>query len=107
MSEKKQTVNEGLGISEEWDAINERRLKNDLSDTDTISDAMESAIRRIKSSEFGDDSNYEISEYEKKIMYSGWALHSIMSEARMQSSGGPLMGSILGDILGKMRGEEE
>ena len=106
MSEKKQTVYGGLGISEDWDAINERKLKNDLTDTDTVSDAMESAIRRIRESEFGESSN-EVSEYEKKIMYSGWMMHSIMSEARMGSLSGPLMGSILGDILGRMKGEEE
>ena len=40
-------------------------------------------------------------------MYSGWMMHSIMSEARMGSLSGPLMGSILGDILGRMKGEEE
>lgn len=106
MSEKKQTVYEGLGISEDWDAINERKLKNDLTDTDTVSDAMESAIRRIRESEFGESSN-EVSEYEKKIIYSGWMMHSIMSEARMGSLSGPLMGSILGDILGRMKGGEE
>jgi len=83
MSEKNQTITGGLGISDEgyFDKTTSR-VKKKLQDLDTISDALESVAEEVRDEEFG-ESNLRVSEYEKKLILSGFIMGCIRSEVEM------------------------
>ena len=82
MSKENETITGGLGIKEEYFDIAKDRVIKKLKDLDTISDALESVAEEVRDEEFG-DSNFRVSEYEKKLILSGFIMGCVRSEAHM------------------------
>ena len=82
MSKENQTITGGLGIKEEYFDIAKDRVLKKLKDLDTVSDALESVAEEVRDEEFG-DSNFRVSEYEKKLILTGFIMGCVSSEARM------------------------
>ena len=82
MSKENQTITGGLGIKEEYFDIAKDRVIKKFKDLDTISDALESVAEEVRDEEFG-DSNFRVSEYEKKLILSGFIMGCVRSEAHM------------------------
>ena len=82
MSKENETITGGLGIKEEYFDIAKDRVLKKLKDLDTVSDALESVAEEVRDEEFG-DSNFRVSEYEKKLILSGFIMGCVRSEAHM------------------------
>ena len=82
MSKENETITGGLGIKEEYFDIAKDRVIKKLKDLDTVSDALESVAEEVRDEEFG-DSNFRVSEYEKKLILSGFIMGCVRSEAHM------------------------
>jgi hypothetical protein len=82
MSEKNQTITGGLGIREGYFEVAQERVVKKLKDLDTISDALEAVAEEIRDEEFG-ESNLRVSDYEKKLILSGFIMGCVRSEAQM------------------------
>ena len=82
MSKENETITGGLGIKEEYFDIAKDRVIKKFKDLDTISDALESVAEEVRDEEFG-DSNFRVSEYEKKLILSGFIMGCVRSEAHM------------------------
>lgn len=67
---EKETVAEGLGVDEEWSLINVHRTQKWIAESETLSEAIEKAIKSVKQDEFGEISG-SLSEYEKKLVLTG------------------------------------
>lgn len=65
-----ETVAEALGIDEEWSLVNVHRTKKWVSDSKTLSEAIEKAVNSVKTEEFGETTG-NISAYEKKLILTG------------------------------------
>ena len=82
MSEKNQTITGGLGIQEGYFEAAQERVVKKLKDLDTISDALEAVAEEIRDEEFG-ESNLRVSDYEKKLILTGFIMGCVRSEAHM------------------------
>jgi hypothetical protein len=82
MAEKNQTITGGLGIREGYFEVAQERVVKKLKDLDTISDALEAVAEEIRDEEFG-ESNLRVSDYEKKLILSGFIMGCVRSEAQM------------------------
>lgn len=82
MSEKTQTITGGLGLKEGYfDEAKDLVLKK-LKDLDTISDALEAVAEVVRDEELG-ETNFRVSDYEKKLILSGFIMGCVRSEAEM------------------------
>jgi hypothetical protein len=83
MSKENQTITGGLGIKEEgyFEFTRERVLKK-LKELDTISDVLEAVAEGVRDDEFG-EANLRVSDYEKKLILSGFIAGCIRSEVEM------------------------
>jgi len=83
MSKNNETITGGLGIQDEkyFDAARERVVSK-LKDLDTISEALEAVAEEVRDEEFG-ESNLRVSDYEKKLILSGFIMGCVRAEAQM------------------------
>lgn len=134
MSKKQETITEGLGIGDDkyFDLTRERVTKK-LESLKTLSDVLEQVAEEVRDEEFG-ESNFRISQYEKKLMLSGFLVGCVRAEAKMDElktllemlmlakslgkngEGEEIFGGVINagdmpkelrDLLGKLRGGEE
>jgi len=98
-----QTINEALGISDEWKTKKERELKELLKNHNAISQILIENAKLIKHECFGE--NYEISEYEIKLMYGSYLICSIIHDSKMEAAQSALL-STLFSTLAKRSSEE-
>lgn len=96
--EKEKTISEALNISDEWVVENESRIEDALLEMETVSDCMENLIMQIKTEEFG-KGDYEISDYERKILFAGYLIGQLVVRQREAAR----MGSLIGHILQQSR----
>lgn len=82
MSKNNETITGGLGIREEYFETASNRAKKKLQDLDTISEALEAVAEEIRDEEFG-ESNLRVSDYEKKLVLSGFIMGCLRAEAQM------------------------
>jgi hypothetical protein len=80
MEKDKTTISGGLGIGERFFEKAQEMVLNKLKAFDTISDALESAAEGIRDEELG-ESNLKVSDYEKKLILSGYIMGSIRATA--------------------------
>jgi hypothetical protein len=83
MSKQNQTITGGLGIKDEgyFDFSKERVLKK-LKELDTISDVLEAVAECVRDDEFG-EANLRVSDYEKKLILSGFIAGCVRAETEM------------------------
>jgi len=82
MSEKNQTITEGLGLNEEYFEAAKDLVINKLKGLETISEALEAAAESVRDEELG-ESNFRISDYEKKLILAGFIMGCIRTENMM------------------------
>lgn len=92
--EKKDSISDALGISEEWRDSNGEALMSNLQSNDTISDAITEQIKGLKKKEF--DVDQDATDYEKKLMWSGMELAFILVKRRQHQQAAA---SAFGDML--------
>lgn len=77
---KKETITEALQLTDEWRNENTDRLVALLAEKDMMSDVIIDHIKNVKSDSFAVDVNeLTVTEYEKKLFWSGMMLAKIMS----------------------------
>jgi hypothetical protein len=91
---KTPTINEALEISKDWKTLTDARISESIEAMDTVSDVMLAEALHIKQEAFGDGS-YEITNYEKKLMLSGFLLAQEMSARKMAADVEQALFSIL------------
>jgi hypothetical protein len=82
MSEKTQTVTEGLGLEEAFFEAAKEIVVGKLKEYDTISEALEAAAEDVRDEELG-ESNFRVSDYEKKLILSGFIMGCVRTESMM------------------------
>ena len=96
--EKQETIAEGLELNEEWALINRHRAEKTLESHNTISDTLLSCIESLREEEFGGGSE-KISNYEKKIIMTGFHLAQIILQKQHTEAG-----NALAEALGTLSG---
>ncbi len=82
MSEKTQTVTGGLGLEEAFFEAAKEIVVGKLKEYDTISEALEAAAEDVRDEELG-ESNFRVSDYEKKLILAGFIMGCVRTESMM------------------------
>jgi hypothetical protein len=72
----KDTIYEGLMLEREWAIKNEFNIIDTIEECETVSESLERMVYLLKKEEFGVE--LEISEYEKKLIFTGLQMSSIL-----------------------------
>ena len=80
MSEKTQTVTEGLGLKGDFFKEAEEIVKDNLEKYDTISDALAATAAEVRDGELG-DVDMKITAYEKKLILAGFVMGCMRANA--------------------------
>jgi hypothetical protein len=80
---KEDSITGGLGLDEGYfDKLREIAKKR-FSDNNTISDALEAIAEDVRDESLG-ETNYRVSEYEKKLILAGYITGLVKSQGRLQ-----------------------
>ena len=82
MSKNNETITGGLGIQEGYFEASRERVLKKLKDLDTVSEALEAVAEEVRDEVFG-ESNLRVSDYEKKLILTGFIMGCVMSETHM------------------------
>ena len=74
------TIAEVLGVSEEWADLQEVKMKKSLIKEDGFAEAMVDLIQKIQEKDLGNTT--EVSDYERKVIYTGWLMGVEVAQAR-------------------------
>ena len=74
------SIAEVLGLSEDWSDLQEVKVQKALSKQDGFAEAMVSTIKQIQEKDFGGTT--EVSDHERKIIYSGWLMGVEVAQQR-------------------------
>ena len=74
------SIAEVLGLSEDWSDLQEVKVQKALSKEDGFAEAMVSTIKQIQEKDFGGTT--EVSDHERKIIYSGWLMGVEIAQQR-------------------------
>ena len=74
------SIAEVLGLSEDWSDLQEVKVQKALSKEDGFAEAMVSTIKQIQEKDFGGTA--EVSDHERKIIYSGWLMGVEVAQQR-------------------------
>jgi hypothetical protein len=80
MAKDKTTISGGLGLREEFFEKAQEMVLDKLKTFDTISDALESVAEGVRDEELG-ESNLKVSDYEKKLILSGFIMGTMRATA--------------------------
>jgi len=97
---EKETINGALGISDAWKESTIRFCLDEITEQDRVTDVIKSLLLDIKEEEFG-EGNYELTSYEKKLLFAGMLLEKSLAQIAKKASG---MESLLAML--KMLGED-
>ena len=89
----KESVNEAMGISDTWKDATLDFIVDEIAASERVSDVIESLLLDIKEEEFG-EGKYEITIYEKKLLFAGMLLQQSLSSLK-KSAGMESLLSIL------------
>jgi hypothetical protein len=74
------TIAEVLGLTEDWSDLQEVRVQKALMKQDGFAEAMVELIQQIQEKDFGGTT--EVSDHERKIIYSGWLMGVEVAQQR-------------------------
>ena len=74
------SISEVLGLSEEWSDLQEVKVQKAMAKEDGFAEAMVSTIKQIQEKDFGNTT--EVSDYERKVIYSGWLMGVEVAQQR-------------------------
>jgi hypothetical protein len=74
------SIAEVLGLTEDWSDLQEVKIQKAISAEDGFAEAMVSIIKKIQEKDFGGTT--EVSEHERKVIYSGWLMGVEIAQQR-------------------------
>ena len=74
------TIAEVLGLTEDWSDLQEVRVQKALMKQDGFAEAMVDLIQQIQEKDFGGTT--EVSDHERKIIYTGWLMGVEVAQQR-------------------------
>jgi len=74
------SIAEVLGLSEDWSDLQEVKVQKNIAREDGLAEAMVSTIKQIQEKDFGGTT--EVSDHERKIIYSGWLMGVEVAQQR-------------------------
>jgi len=74
------TIAEVLGLTEDWSDLQEVRVQKSMMKQDGFAEAMVDIIQQIQEKDFGGTT--EVSDHERKIIYSGWLMGVEVAQQR-------------------------
>lgn len=74
------SISEVLGLTEEWSDLQEVKVQKAMAKEDGFAEAMVSTIKQIQEKDFGNAT--EVSDYERKVIYSGWLMGVEIAQQR-------------------------
>lgn len=74
------SIAEVLGLTEDWSDLQEVKVQKAISAEDGLAEAMVSTIKQIQEKDFGGTT--EVSDYERKVIYSGWLMGVEIAQQR-------------------------
>ena len=74
------TIAEVLGLTEDWSDLQEVRVQKAMMKQDGFAEAMVELIQQIQEKDFGNTT--EVSDYERKVIYSGWLMGVEVAQQR-------------------------
>lgn len=74
------SIAEVLGLSEDWSDLQEVKVQKNIAREDGLAEAMVSTIKQIQEKDFGGTT--EVSDHERKIIYSGWLMGVEIAQQR-------------------------
>jgi len=74
------TIAEVLGLTEDWSDLQEVRVQKALMKQDGFAEAMVELIQQIQEKDFGGTT--EVSDHERKIIYTGWLMGVEVAQQR-------------------------
>ena len=104
--DSKSTIHEALGLSEDWKKQNAKELNNEITEYETVSESIEHSIHRIKNEEFGEIKDSSITDYEKKLFYSGFMMAQEIMEQRQKAAKAAILGHMFMEMLGGNKDDE-
>jgi hypothetical protein len=94
------SIHGALGLQKSWVKGNQKEMINDLENFNSISQAIMNTMNRVKTEEFG-PGDYSITDYEKKIFYSGFVMAQEIMSNKMDTAKATIMGKMTADALRK------
>lgn len=94
----RESVNEAMGISDTWKDTTLDFIVDEIVASERVSDVIETLLHDIKEEEFG-EGKYELTTYEKKLLFAGMLLQQSLSSLKKSSSMESLMAML--KILGE------
>jgi hypothetical protein len=92
------TITEGLEIPDSFCETAENIISKNLNEKNSISDVIIAAAKEVREESFG-ECNVELSEYEKKLFFSGFVLGIRKVENDMNNAKKEILGGIFGKLL--------
>jgi len=92
------TITEGLQIDDSFSEKADRIISRNLNEKNLISDIIIAAANEIREESFG-ECNVELSEYEKKLFFSGFVLGIRKVENDMSNARKEMLGGIFGNLF--------
>ena len=74
------TIAEVLGLTEDWSDLQEVRVQKSMMKQDGFAEAMVELIQQIQEKDFGGTT--EVSNHERKIIYTGWLMGVEVAQQR-------------------------
>jgi hypothetical protein len=104
--DSKNTIHEALGLSDDWKKQNAKELNNEITGYETVSESIEHSIRRLQNEEFGEIKDSSITDYEKKLFYSGFIMAQEIMEQRQKAAKAAILGHMFMEMLGGSKDDE-
>lgn len=74
------SIAEVLGLTEEWSDLQEVKVQKSMMKQDGFAEAMVELIQQIQEKDFGGTT--EVSDHERKIIYTGWLMGVEIAQQR-------------------------
>jgi len=74
------TIAEVLGLTEDWSDLQEVRVQKSMMKQDGFAEAMVELVQQIQEKDFGGTT--EVSDHERKIIYTGWLMGVEVAQQR-------------------------
>ena len=105
-----ETIYEGLELPKEWEEKNSNLILKAIKKNERISDVMIEHIANVRNEEFGDNACNNVTDYEKKLLWSGFEMSRLLvmykkdTLASMMEETKGMMGSFpgAGGMMGMM-----
>jgi hypothetical protein len=101
------TISGALGIPEEWVPKNDKAVHEEITENETVSDAMLQAGKRVKFEEFGEGDYGNLTLFERKLLFMGFTICSALYKQRAEAAQHALLASLLEKAFTEKKSNDE